>query len=149
MTHTTTDSALDRARDHADKCWRLFTDNRNMRTPLGRWETSSTPDGSVLVSAEVTGSGAAYALARFAADYHITLPNPGDVRPQFDIDAVGRTVLVWRCLGVWVELWHPDSTPEPAVSVDAPTARRSLLRPSGRLPFTRGKRTPDKETATS
>lgn len=149
MTDTTTDSALDRAREHAAKCWRLFTDNRNMSCRLARWETSSTPDGSVLVSAEVTGSGAAYALARFAADYHITLPNPGDVRPQFDIDAVGRTVLVWRCLGVWVELWHPDSTPEPDAPDTAPTARRSLLRPSGRLPFTRGKRTTDKETATS
>jgi hypothetical protein len=166
MTDTATASALDRATDHAAKCWRLFTDNRNMRSRLGVWETSSTPDGSRLVSAEVTGSGAAYALARFAADYHINLPNPGDVRPQFDVTAVGRTVLVWRCLGVWVELWVSDAqtltpTPAPArtAAVEAaaetpllsgPT-RRPAPRPGlgARLPFARNRRTTDKETTRS
>lgn len=163
MTDTSTPSALDMAREHAVKAWRLFTDNRNLRAPLAEWDTTTTPDGSPYLSVEVTGRGAAHALSRFAADYHITLPNPGDVRPQFDVTAVGRTVLVWRCLGVWVELWHSDSapaapgSPEPVLSGPKPAQapaqgvvppmRRSFRRPSGRLPFTRRQRT-DKESTT-
>lgn len=166
MTDTTTRSPVDLAREHAVKSWRTFTDTRNLRVPLADWQTSVTPDGSPCLSAEVAGSGAAHALSRFASDYQMNLPYPGDQRPQFDVMAVGRTVLVWRCLGVWVELWHPDSAPEnvpvpepvqaaPVLAQAVPTptpavaepVRRSFLRPSGRLPFTR-KRT-DKETTTT
>lgn len=165
MTDTTT-SALDMAREHAVKSWRVFTDQRNLRAAFADWRTSTTPDGSPYLSVEVAGQGAAHALSRFSADYYLNLPHPGDVRPQFDVTAVGRTVLVWRYDGVWVELWHPDSpvdAPQPVQPVQpvqsatvhsmpvpvsaAPSGRRSFLRPSGRLPFTRNRT--DKETTTS
>jgi hypothetical protein len=80
------------------------------------------------------------------------LNEPGDLRPQFDITVPGRTVLVWRHAGVWVELWHPDTipaAPEPVQAVPEPdaalvpaAARRPILGPGGRLPLTRRKKQP-------
>ena len=158
MTDTSTHltDAVTAAKDHAQSFWRMFTTEKNLNTIVPDWRTGRTPDGSPRLSVEVVGQGAAYALRQFASDFYLPLPNAGDVRPQFDITQPGRTVLVWRYGGVWVELWHPDSVatipahrvPAPSVPASPAAARRSFLRsrPGGRLPFTR-KRT-DKETTT-
>jgi len=174
MTDTTTSTpvadALIAAKVHAQNSWYVFTGEKNLKAIVPSWRVRDTPDGSPCLSSEVVGRGAANALSRFAREFYLKLPNPGDVRPQFDIHAQpGRTVLVWRYDGIWVELWHPDSVvdaPEaaqpvlsapvpPAAAQTAPTApparaarRRSFLGPGGRLTFTRKQRTNDKETTT-
>jgi len=169
MTETTIPTALGYARQHADKSWQLFARAKNVTDTRPVWVESVTPDGSLLLSGELTGRRAVWALARFARDFWLTL-KPGDLRPQFDITTPGRTVLVWRYDGVWVELWHPDSAvdatqgpeavlsapvppqavhaspaPAPAAPSDA-KPRRTLLGPGGRLTFTRKQRTTDKKT---
>lgn len=65
------------------------------------------------------------------------------MRPQLDVSVPGRTSLVWRSGGVWVELWHPDTaTPQSPEPVVRASARRGRLRgPGGRLLFTRNKKT--------
>jgi hypothetical protein len=164
MTDTTTD-LLAEAREHATQSWKLFAREKGLDATAPAWEESRTPDGSPLLSARVPGRRAGWALKMFARDFHVNLPFPGDVRPQFDVTVPDRVVLVWRRDGVWVELWHPAGAvetpePEPAVSeppvaVQAaptppavPAARRSLFgRPSGRLPFTRRSKTKENTTA--
>jgi len=169
MTETTIPTALGYARQHADKSWQLFARAKNVTDTRPVWVESVTPDGSLLLSGELTGRRAVWALARFARDFWLTL-KPGDLRPQFDIGVPGRTVLVWRFDGVWVELWHPDGAVDapqgPVVVLSAPVppqnvqaapnpdpvpaqaqARRAFLRgPGGRLRFTRKQRTTDKKT---
>ncbi|MFJ7297611.1 hypothetical protein [Streptomyces collinus] len=164
MTDNTTD-LLAEARDHATQSWRLFAREKGLDAALV-WEEGSTPDGSPLLSAEVPGRRAGWALKTFARDFHVNLPHPGDVRPLFDVTVPDRVVLVWRCGGVWVELRHPAGavdTAEPALPVSEPPAaiqaapvptppaapgRRSLFgRPSGRLPFTRRSKTKENTTA--
>lgn len=175
MTNTTTNRA-GQARMHAEQAWQTFTQGRNLADTKPAWEEAHTPDGSLLLSGLVTGPRARYALYRFARDYWLTL-GPADVRPQFDIHQPGRTVLVWRRDGVWVQLWHPDSVvdapqgPEPVLvvaeavlgaavpSTAAPVApppapapqavkRPFLAGPSARLRFTRKQRNlNDKETS--
>jgi len=164
---TDTISSVDAAREHATKSWQTFTNDRNVDGPTPVWQESTAPDGSPLVSGRVFGRRAAWALKAFAADFYLTLPHLGDIRPQFDVDVPDRVVLVWRRDGVWVELWHPavavdrpqprQAAPEPSMAVQGapapapspstiPAARRSFLtRPGGRLPFTRRTKTP-KET---
>jgi hypothetical protein len=142
--------ALEDARAHAIKSWYLFTDNRGLKARIPDWRTSTAPDGSPVLSVEVVGPDAAHALSLFAPQHHLILSTPGDLRPQFDITVPGRTVLVWRHAGVWVELWHPDTvpaTPKPVQHApEADTAlvsaatRRPLLGPGGRLTFTRRKK---------
>jgi hypothetical protein len=165
MTDTTTD-LLAEARDHATQSWQLFAREKGLDATAPDWEESVTPDGSPLLSAWVPGRRAGWALKMFARDFHVNLPFPGDVRPQFDVTVSDRVVLVWRRDGVWVELWHPAGaleTPEPVPAVSAPPAavqtaptptvppspdRRSLFgRPSGRLPFTRRTKTKENTTA--
>lgn len=159
---TDTNSAATAALEHAARSWQLFAREKGYTATVTDWRTEHTPDGTPLLSARVTGRGAGYALGRFARDFYVVL-QPGDVRPQFDISQPGRTVLVWRYGGVWVELWHPegaDAAVEPvpaalAPEVAAPAATASaarrlflLRRPSGRLPFTRKPRTTNaKETS--
>lgn len=168
MTDTTTGTpvadALIAAKVHAQNSWYLFTGQKDYDAIVPSWKVGDTEDGSPCLSSEVVGESAAHALRRFARDFHLTLPHPGDVHPQFDIHApVGRTALVWRYDGVWVELWHPDSlsdapegpepvrgAPVPSVAAQSappssPAVRHAFLRrPSARLPFTRRK----KETPT-
>jgi hypothetical protein len=164
MTDTTTD-LLAEARSHATQSWRLFAQEKGLDAAIV-WEEGSTPDGSPLLSARVPGRRAGWALKTFARDFHVNLPFPGDLRPQFDVTVPDRVVLVWRRDGVWVELWHPagaSDTAEPARPVSEPSvavqadpvptppatpARRSLFgRPSGRLPFTRRSKTKENTTA--
>jgi hypothetical protein len=156
MTDLVTAQALEAAREHAIKAWYLFTGNRGLKARIPDWRTSTAPDGSPVLSVEVAGPGAAHALNLFASQYYLILGHPGDLRPQFDITVPGRTVLVWRHTGVWVELWHPDTlpaTPEPVQPApEADTAlisaatHRPLLGPGGRLTFTRRSK---KETTTA
>jgi hypothetical protein len=164
MTDTT--SSVDAAREHATKSWLMFTNGRNVASTAPEWEKSVAPDGSPFLSGRVSGRRAVWAIRTFAADFYLTLPHPGDVRPQFDIEVPDKVVLVWRRDGVWVELWHPaqaDASPEPRQAAPGPstpvqgaptpappatpaTFRRWLLtRPGGRLPYTRRNKTP-KET---
>lgn len=159
-----TTEAVTTAAEHAARSWQLFTREKGYTATVTDWRTEHTPDGTPLLSARVTGRGAGYALGRFARDFYVVL-QPGDVRPQFDISQPGRTVLVWRYGGVWVELWHPETVdavvepvpaaPAPPVVVSAPVAssaaRRLFLlrRPSGRLPFTRKSRTTSPKETTS
>jgi hypothetical protein len=162
MTDTTTD-LLAEARDHATQSWHLFAREKGLDETSPVWEESVTLDGSPLLSAQVPGQRAGWALKMFARDFHVNLPFPGDLRPQFDVTVSDRVVLVWRRDGVWVELWHPAravETPEPVPAVSEPPVavraapkpstdpvRRSLFgRPSGRLPFTRRTKTPKENT---
>ncbi|RSN50535.1 hypothetical protein DMH12_24965 [Streptomyces sp. WAC 04229] len=138
----------------AENAWRTFTKDRNLPAHLGPWTNSTAPDGCQYLSAEVTGRGAAHALRLFAgSDHHqLSLRHPGDQRPAFDVDSPGRTGLVWRSCGVWVELWHPDpvpavpapaeAAPAAAMPAAAPGASRILGRASARLPFGRQRKTP-------
>jgi hypothetical protein len=164
MTDTTTD-LLAATREHAAQSWHLFAREKGLDETSPVWEVSVTPDGSPLLSAQVPGRRAGWALKMFARDFHVNLPFPGDLRPQFDVTVPDRVVLVWRRDGVWVELWHPagavdtaepmQAVSEPPVAVQpapVPTpppvpARRSLFgRPSGRLPFTRRSNTSKENT---
>ncbi|CAK7288613.1 hypothetical protein [Streptomyces misionensis] len=138
------------AKAHATRFWYLFTGSRGWSARIPDWRTSTAHDGSPLLSVEVAGPGAAHALASFATDCPLGLRQPGDMHPRFDLSTPGRTTLVWRHRGVWVELWHPDTLPtdpvparagvDPAL-VSASTGR-PLFGPGGRLTFTRrGKET--------
>jgi hypothetical protein len=162
MTTLPATSAAIAARLHAEASWTTFIGQRNLTAPLAAWRTEDALDGSPAVTVEITGRGAGHALRRFAVDYYMVLGQAGDVRPQFDVSVPGRTSLVWRSGGIWVELWHPDSAPDipeapepvrpapaPPAAVQAPSAPEpsgllSFLMPGGRLPFTRRK----KETPT-
>jgi hypothetical protein len=167
MSDTPVAAALIAAKFHAQNSWQLFTGPHGYDATVPSWKVTDTEDGSPCLSSEVVGESAVHALQRFARDFYLTLPNPGDVRPQFDVTQSGRVVLAWRYDGVWVELWHPDSatdTPQPPRSVrgayappvaaqtappSSPAARRAFRRgPSARLPFTRRPKTP-KETPTA
>ncbi|MFE6575999.1 hypothetical protein [Streptomyces rochei] len=130
------DSSVTAARLQAVNAWTRFTTDRNLQARTPDWRTSLAPDGRPVLSAEVAGPGAAHALRLFADLHYLPLPESGDLRPFWDVDVPGRTVLVWRSGGVWVELWHPDTvTGLPAVR---PARGRSLLsRASARLPYTR------------
>ena len=152
MTDDAPATPLEAAREHATHAWALFTDNRGLKDTLPDWQASIAPDGSPVLSAQVVGGDPARALSLFASQYYLTLPHPGDLRPQFDTDVPGRTVLVWRRDGVWVELWHPDTAPAapdpvPVLSAPVPApadaARRGL---GARFTFTRNRR-PKETTA--
>lgn len=161
---TDTSSVFTYAREHAEQTWRMFTREKGLTGTAPAWQEETTPDGTPLLSGQLVGERAVYALSRFAHDGYVNLPHPGDVRPQFDLGVPGRTALVWRRNGVWVELWHPDGAvdaptpvepvhsapvPPPAVQaapepVPGPSSRtkprRSFLGPGGRLTFTRNRR---------
>lgn len=165
MTDTRTHlaDAVIAAKEHGQNSWYVFTGQKGYSAIVPDWRVGRTEDGTPRLSVQVVGPGAVNALARFARDFHLKLPHPGDVRPQFDVHQPGRTVLVWRYDGVWVEFWHPDSVvdapevPEPVLSAPVPSpaaapdpipaaVRRAFLRrPGGRLPFTRKRTTNPKE----
>jgi hypothetical protein len=147
---TTPTDALDKARTHVHTAWYRFTDHRNLHAKVPDWRTLPAGDGSSLLSAEVVGPGAAHALARFVATGPIGLPTEGDTRPTVDYSTEGRVSYVWRCHGVWVELWHPDSVRDLPVPVPGPALRSSDRLLSGRwggLLFTRRSKTPKETTA--
>ncbi|WP_399559510.1 hypothetical protein OIA45_48780 (plasmid) [Streptomyces chartreusis] len=154
--------SLDDVRAYAGKAWRLFSGERNLNATLAWSDDPSVPGGSRMVSARVCGQGAAYALQRFTADYHVVLGAPGDQRPTYDYTDPDRIACVWRKSGVWIELWvsaaqdvQRKPVPAPAVAraqatgpsvlsapvpaQTAPTAptRRGL---GARLPFPRNRR---------
>lgn len=142
-------------RDHATRSWNLFTRDKKLQARIPDWRTTTSPDGNTVLSVEVAGPGAAHALRLFATHCHVTLTEPGDLRPQFDVDVPDRTVLVWRHCGVWVQLWHPDTvtdlphTPVPSAPPVRPVKPKTFLsRASARLPSTRRPKT-TKETTTS
>lgn len=163
---TTTTTAVHAARLHADESWALFALAKAVPDDT-RPEWAKPAEDSLLLSGRLVGSRPRWALDRFARDFHLVLAHPGDQRPYFDVSQPGRTVLVWRFGGVWVELWHPDTAvdgaieetpapdPEPtpaeteAGPETAPVAvsriRRLLSAPGGRLPYTRRTK---KETTT-
>ena len=162
MTDTSIDP-VDTAQAHADESWQMFAQEKGLTDTTVTWEKTQTPDGGMLLSGQLDGPRTVWALERFARDFHLTIPYAGDMRPQADLTQPGRTVLVWRYGGVWVELWHPEDAadapeappvpsaptqaapeaPKPSPPPSIPAARRAflLLRPSGRLPFTRNRRT--------
>ncbi|AKZ60758.1 putative PCQ3_100 (plasmid) [Streptomyces ambofaciens ATCC 23877] len=136
------DSTVTAARLQAVHAWQSFTTDRNLKAVVPDWRTRTAADGRPVLSAEVAGPGAAHALRLFAGNYYLALPQSGDLRPFWDVDVPGRTVLVWRSGGVWVELWHPDTVTSlpaaPAQPVRPVQAREGLLsRASARLPYTR------------
>ncbi|WP_086732884.1 hypothetical protein [Streptomyces glaucescens] len=133
------DTALIDAKFHTEKAWDLYTRERNLTAVVSDWQTGTAPDGRPTLTAEIVGPGAAHALSRFAAEYHLVIGEDGQ-RPQYDIDTPGRTVVVWRTGGVWVQLWHPDETAnQPVVEPVVVGRQRLMSRASGRLPFTRRK----------
>jgi hypothetical protein len=165
MTHTTL-NALHAARLHADESWQIFVLQKELFDTNPDWQETTTGE-AVLLSGQLVGSRPVWALDRFARDFHLHLAHLGDQRPQFDVTQPGRTVLVWRYGGVWVELWHPNTaadvsepaipvfsrrvrpvavqtTPKPEPAPAAP-ARSLISRASDRLPFTRNRH---KETTT-
>ncbi|KPC68111.1 hypothetical protein ADL27_57260 [Streptomyces sp. NRRL F-6602] len=146
----TRSSALTDARLTTLHAWNLHTHTRNLAARIPDWRTTTTPDGTPLLTAEVAGPGAAHALHLFATDqesFHLTGRGPGDLRPVWDVDVPGRTALVWRTGGVWVELWHPDTVtdlPHPVPARPAVSSRPAsgrLSRASARLPFSRRRAT--------
>jgi hypothetical protein len=115
---------------------------------LDAWNASRLDDGTLFLSALITGHNPGRALQQFAdrhAGYLSRRPQaPGDQLPALDVSVPGREACVWRTGGVWVELWHPTAPapvdrPEarPAGSVRPP--RRGL--PGARLPFGRRSKT--------
>lgn len=94
MTDTT--SPFTYAREHAAKSWQMFAREKGLTATVPDWQEDTAPDGTPLLSGQVTGRRAVWALERFARDFHVTLHHPGDLCPQFDITQPGRTVLVWR-----------------------------------------------------
>ena len=80
MTDTTTPTALGYAREHADKSWELFAREKGVTDTRPVWEESVTPDGSLLLSGDLTGRRAVWALARFARDFWLTLKPLGTVK---------------------------------------------------------------------
>jgi hypothetical protein len=111
---------------------------------LGRWVALRTATGSLLVSVRVNGPDPATAMRTFASWQSLHLADqsqriPGDQLPTYDYAQPGRVACAWRTGGVWVELWHPDTTRARVVS--APVLKkpgRCLTGLAGaRLPFTR------------
>ncbi|MFR9794171.1 hypothetical protein ACL07V_37050 [Streptomyces sp. MB22_4] len=134
------------ARDDTEKRWRTFTDFRSVHATLDWTTRHETPDGSPMVSARVTGKGAAHALHLFTADYVMVLNAPGDQRSHADYSDPTRLATFWRTSGVWVELWVPSTAIAEPVPAEVPPADpalvststgRPLLGPSGQLTFPR------------
>lgn len=135
---------LTTAKAHAVDSWYRFTRDRGLATKVPDWRQTTAPDGAPRLTCEVVGPNAADDLHRFASKAYLPLGRDGDIAPTYDY-ADARVTVVWRCQGVWVELWVPDRRP---AAVEAPVARpgpatpggdgkRLIPRPSGRLPFTR------------
>lgn len=136
--------AVDVAIAHATRSWTTFAATCDRKARLSEWQAGTAHDGSPLVVFEVVGPTVGEALMAFAGAPEFFRPlEVDDLRPFFDYSVPGRTSCLWRLGGVWVELWHPDTTtapptapePVPDPSQASPEASpRGLL--GGRLPFT-------------
>lgn len=153
------------------KRWRDTEAGR--KETLSSWKVTRLDDGALMVSARVRGPNPGQAFDQFVDRQAMYLANrmgseTTDRLPALDVTDPGRTAVVWRTDGVWVELWHPaeaagrpqprQAAPEPSTAVQGaptlrpspstiPAARRSLLtRASGRLPYTRRNKTPKENT---
>lgn len=139
---------------NAAQAWDICRDHSTLTaTFTGEW-TETEAAGGPMLSARVTGPDAAAAIVHFS-QYPMALPVVGaNQRPALDFSDVDRTACVWQYAGVWLELWAstvpsaPASTPAPAPEPTAAERRRLILRPSGRLPFSR-RTTTSKETHTA
>lgn len=90
-------------------------------TALSTFTTSSFPDGTLLISAEVTGADPARTLGMFIGRHTSYLAerldrHPDDQLPFLDVSVDGRAGYMWRTRGVWVQLWHHDQPATPASS---------------------------------
>lgn len=109
---------------------------------LSEFTTHLLPDGTVLISAEVTGPDPAHALQVFIDRHASYLANrldrcPGDQLPVLDVSVEGQTGYLWRTCGVWVQLWHSDTVADPSTATTTPGRDEMPARASTRLPFTR------------
>lgn len=114
------------------------------------WRFERTEAGPVW-SMEVRGPDMEVLLGEFAAGVH----GISHLGPVLDFDQPGRVACVWQVGGVWLEVWHLDTVTAPpkptppdtpaTVPAVAPSRRRLLSRPGGRLPFPRRTKT-QKET---
>jgi hypothetical protein len=149
------------------KRWRDTETGR--RESLGAWKVTRLDDGTLMVSARVSGPHPEQAFTQFVDRQALYMANRMDAHtgaedqmPAMDVTDPARTAAVWRTGGMWVEIWHPvthagsaeaprpdgqpSQAPQAAPIPAAGTSRRTLLsRPGGRLPFTRRNKTP-KET---
>ncbi|WP_435606614.1 hypothetical protein [Streptomyces ardesiacus] len=129
------------------RCWTDLEASRHEK--LHAWNASRLDDGTLFLSARITGPNPGRALQRFAdrhAGYLSRRPQtPGDQLPALDVSVEGREACVWRTGGVWVELWHPipapaaGDRPEPRPAGTSRPPRRGL--PGARLPFGRRSKT--------
>ena len=119
---------------------------RNPKSLTG-WTSTRRDDGTLLLTAHVTGIADPEVLCLFAAHRSPLLadyikPGTGDTLPALDYPAPGRTALSWRTGSVWVELWHQDTPTAPERPTPALMPQHAPPRgvPSARLPFTRLRR---------
>jgi hypothetical protein len=132
----------------AQRAWTNFlqgnsidTRGHNMNAFLGPWTRTNSQAGPML-SARVLGPDAVEALALFAVAGTTTYAAQGARQiPHLDIGVPGRVACVWQSGGVWVELWHPDTTTATSPVQDAPLPK-ALGVLGGRLPFTRRRKAP-------
>ncbi|MFE1949979.1 hypothetical protein ACFW9D_05855 [Streptomyces sp. NPDC059524] len=144
-------------KDHAVDAWYEFAHERAHKARIPSWRQGTAPDGSPRLTCEVVGPDAARVLHLFASVGPLVYwqGGGGDTKPTYDYQA-GRTAVVWRRQGVWVELWVPDTPAKPSQPARSPhgpatatTGGKRLVprpRPSGRLPFGRRPKTPKETT---
>lgn len=110
---------------------------------LTNWTSIRRDDGTLLLTAHVTGIADPEVLRLFAAHRSPLLadyikPGTGDTLPALDYPAPGRTALSWRTGGVWVELWHDEPTiPAPIPTPALHAAQTARTAPGARLPLAR------------
>jgi hypothetical protein len=131
------------AKYDALKVWRQCTLGRH--ETLTGWQTTTTADGALWLSAQAQGPEPGPVLKKVAECQfaHITnraMPGSGHQIPALDVSQEGRTAYVWRTGGVWVEIWHanPPATPEPTpIRPSRPSPATALRGLGARLPYTR------------
>lgn len=138
----------DLAREETTELWDRRRGNLNLPDVSLEWAAPITVDGGYpLISAQVVGPQPADALLGFIRlhqipEYQLRSEEGPCQQPTLDDTVPGRTALVWRIGGVWVELWHTDR-PAPAPVPVEPTSTAVAAthipapRPSARLPFAR------------
>jgi hypothetical protein len=102
------------AKDVASTAWYQYTKSHSLDALVPGWRVSTAPDGAPRLTVEVVGPDAEQALRGFAHEAFLILTAPDDTRPVMDTTVPGRIGCWWRTGGVWVEIWHPDTTAAPA-----------------------------------
>ncbi|MET8746359.1 hypothetical protein [Streptomyces sp. NPDC004728] len=125
--------ALVETKESAVRSWYLAVRDRYPSALVPDWRTGTAGDGTPRLTVQVIGEHAQEALHHFASAYPLSLANSGDLRPVVEYRP-GRVVCVWRSNGVWVEMWHHDTTATPAPTPALMPQRRQSS-PSGRLPL--------------